>query len=236
MARDSIIRRMLPRAAGCAIALTITCSLAAADLLDASRRAVAGGQTLPPVRTLRMIGRLRQAADRDATIDGIVEIRVLLPDRFIRIDRVGTERRVSGFDRGRVLSTGTGRTSDRLKLERRQLSHLMLGALAVVVSDEGVDVRAVGEEAFPDTRTLDVTAKSWSVRFVMDVATAMPMRLVYFGTGRGATITSFADRRDIDGYLFPHRITTTTSERVLETLMFDEVLLNPPLGDADFRG
>jgi hypothetical protein len=122
-----------------------------------------------------------------------------------------------------------------LRLERAQLVRLMLGAAAIVVGDEAVDIQAGGDEAFPDTRTLDLTTKSWSLRFVMDAATALPMRLVYFGTGRGTTITSFADRRDVDGYQLPHRITTTTAERVLETLMLDQVVVNPALTNADFK-
>jgi len=222
-------------AGGVLCVLGLIGGLAAADLLDASRAAVAGGQSLPPVQSLKMSGRLRVAAGRDATTDGSVDIRIQLPRRYLRIDTIGSTRRVTGFDGDRVLTAGRGRAADRLRLERAQLARLMLGAAALVVSDEQVDIQPGGEEAFPDTRTLDLTAKSWSLRYVMDAATAMPLRLVYFGTGRGTTITSFADRRDVAGYRLPHRVTTTTSELVLETLMFDEIVINPPLTDADFR-
>ena len=226
----------MQRRAACAVcALAFSTGLAAADLLDASRAAVAGGRSLPALRSLSLTGRLRVTGERDTSVDGAVVIRVVLPARFIRVDTIGPVRRVSGFDGTRVLTAGGGRAADRLRQERAQLARLMLGAAAMVVWDERVDIQSGGEEAFPDTRTLDLTAKSWSMRYVMDAATAMPMRLVYFGTGRGTTITSFADRRNVDGYQLPHRITTTTSERVLETLMFDDVLVNPTLTDADFR-
>ena len=222
-------------ATGALLLVALCGGLAAADLLDASRAAVAGGQPLPPVQSLKMSGRLRAAVDRDTTTDGTVDIRIQLPRRYLRIDTIGSTRRVSGFDGDRVLTSGRGRAGDRLQLERGQLARMMLGAAALLVGDERVDIQPGGEEAFPDTRTLDLTAKSWSLRYVMDATTALPLRLVYFGTGRGTTITSFADRREVAGYRWPHRVTTTTAELVLETLMFDEILINPPLTNADFR-
>jgi hypothetical protein len=232
---DGIIRRMRRRAACAACILALVGGLAAADLLDASRVAVTGGRARPALQTLSMNGRLRVAADDGTTLDGTVAIRIALPRRFVRIDTIGATRRVSGFDGDRLLTRSDGRPADRLKLERAQLTRLLLGAAAIVVADERVDIRAAGEEAFPDTRALDLTTRSWSVRYVMDAASALPLRLVYFAPQRGTTITSFADRRDVDGYLLPHRITTTTAERVLETLMLDEMMVNPRLTDADFK-
>jgi hypothetical protein len=221
--------------AGGVLVLALIAGLTAVDLLEASRAAITGGRPLPPLQSLKMSGRLRVATSRDATADGTVEIRIQLPRRYLRIDTIGATRRVSGFDGGRVFTAGAGRAPERLRLEREQLTRLLLGAAALVVSDDRVDIQQGGEEAFPDTRALDLTAKSWSLRYVMDAATAMPMRVVYFGSGRGTTIMSFADRRDVTGYQLPHRVTTTTSELVLETLMFDEVVVNPRLADADFR-
>lgn len=212
---------MWRRAVWLACVFATSASLAAGDLLDASRAAVAGGQPLPPIQNLKMTGRLRVAADRDAMVDGTVEIQIELPRRYMRIDTIGSTRRVSGFDRDRVLTPGPGRAAERLREARAQLARLMLGIAAAVVSDERVDMQSADDEAFPDTRAVDLTTKSWSLRYVMDKATSLPMRIVFFGGGRGTTITSFADRRDVGGYQLPHRITTTTSERVLETLMFD---------------
>ena len=215
--------------------LALAGALAAADPLDASRLAVTGGRPRPAIHTLSMNGRLRVTADDGTMRDGTVAIRIALPRRFVRVDTIGGTRRMSGFDGDRLLTRSDGRAADRLKVERAQLTRLLLGAAAIVVADERVDIRAAGDEAFPDTRALDVTARSWSLRYVMDAASALPLRLVYFAPQRGTTITSFADRRDVDGYLLPHRITTTTAERVLETLMFDEMMVNPALTDADFK-
>lgn len=213
--------------------LTVCFAVTAADLLDASRAAVVGSQ--PPIRSLRMSGRLRMAGRGDETIDGTLELRAQLPRRFLRVDTIGSARRVSGFDGNRLLTTSNGRGTSGLADERAAFARMMLGIAAIVATDEPARIEAGGEEAFPDTRSVDITTKSWSLRFVMDATSAMPMRLVFFGKARGTTITSFADRRDVAGYQIPHRITTTTADRVLETLMFDEVIVNPPFGDADFR-
>lgn len=216
-----------------AVALTLTCALTAADPLDASRAAVAG--TRPPIHALKMAGRLRTATTGDQTIDGTVEIRIQLPRRFVRIDTIDATRRVTGIDGGRLLSPARVRGRDQVGEHRAELARLMLGIAAIVVGDEPIRIEPAADEAFADTRSLDLTSRSWSLRFVMDAATSMPMRLVFFGRGRGTTITSFADRRDVAGYQIPHRITTTTADRVLETLMFDEASVNPPLTEADFR-
>ena len=219
------MRGMWRRAVWLASVLATGGSLAASDLLDASRSAISGGRPLPAIHGLTMTGRLRLTAERDAMLDGTVEIQIELPRRYTRIDTIGSTRRISGFDRDQVLTSGPGRPAERLRDERAKLARLMLGIAAAVVTDEHVEMQFAGDEAFPDTRAVDLTTKSWSLRYVMDKATSMPMRIVFFGGSRGTTITSFADRRDVDGYQLPHRITTTTSERVLETLMFDEILV-----------
>jgi hypothetical protein len=45
---------------------------------------------------------------------------------------------------------------------------------------------------------------------------------------------SFANRRPAGGIDLPFRITTQTPDRVLETLMIDEIVVNPDLTDRDF--
>jgi hypothetical protein len=73
------------------------------------------------------------------------------------------------------------------------------------------------------------------MRLVVDVPSYLPLRLVSFGDRRGSTVVSFANRRPVGGIDLPFRITTQTSERVLETLMFDEILVNPDLTEDAFR-
>jgi hypothetical protein len=39
----------------------------------------------------------------------------------------------------------------------------------------------------------------------------------------------------VDGVQLPARVTTLIAERVLETLMFDDMRVNPDLNEGDFR-
>ena len=61
------------------------------------------------------------------------------------------------------------------------------------------------------------------------------MRIVYFGERQVSTVVSFANRRSVGGLSLPFRVTTQTPDRVLETLMFDEIRVNPDLKQDDFR-
>ena len=54
------------------------------------------------------------------------------------------------------------------------------------------------------------------------------------GSSQDETIT-FEDRREVSGLKLPHRITTTASGRVIDALIFDEILVNPELGKGDFK-
>src|SRR4051794_13242439 len=128
-------------AATVAVAVVALASrLGAIDRLDACRTAVAGGRSLPPIRALKMTGRLRAAADRDAISDGIVEIRIQWPRRYIRVDTIGGARHVSGFDGDHVLTAGRGRSAERLRFERGQLSRLMLGIAGMLAEDDRVEI------------------------------------------------------------------------------------------------
>jgi hypothetical protein len=70
---------------------------------------------------------------------------------------------------------------------------------------------------------------------VFDRSSHVPLRLVYDSRYGAGTVMSFANRRDVDGLQLPSRVTTLIADRVLETLMFDEMQVNPDLRDADFR-
>src|SRR5579864_2357658 len=102
----------------------------------------------------------------------------------------------------------------------------MLGAVVYALPDQKIAVRSTGEEAFEDTAAVDVDGPFFAARLVVDAASFVPMRIVYFGEGRVSTVVSFADRRPVDGIDVPFRVTTRTAERVLETLMFDEITVD----------
>jgi hypothetical protein len=177
------------------------------------------------LRSLVFKGRVRVPSnDGGTTVDSTVEIRILLPDRFLRIDRIDESA-----------ASSPGRISERRSRDRAQFTRLMLGAAAYNAADSALTVQSTGESAFPDTVALDVSGKSFSARYVVDAGTSVPLRLVYFGERSVSTVVSFADRRVTNGIDLPFRVTTRTGERVLETLTFDEILVNPPLTKSDFE-
>jgi hypothetical protein len=203
---------------------------AARGQLERARAAVLGPRANEGLRSLLLRGRLRVGITREQAVDGQVEIRVLFPDRYLRVDTVdGTERR-SGFT-GRTLLTPKG----DVNAERTSFTRLMLGLAAFVPAEPRLTFESTGESAFADTAAIDVSAPGFSARMVFDRSSHVPLRLVYDSRYGAGTVMSFANRRDVDGLQLPSRVTTLIADRVLETLMFDEMQINPDLHDADFR-
>jgi hypothetical protein len=202
---------------------------AARALMEKSRAAVIDG-TPTPIRSLVLRGRLR-LPEQETAGDGTVEIKMRLPDRFARVDAIhGTQRRLV------VNGRAPAKESADDAVARAQFITLMLGMAGVVPVSDDLVVRSTGEAGFADTAAIDITGPgSYSVRLVLDAASSIPLRVVSFGGRNVSTVISFANRRTVDGYRLPFRVTTQTAERVLEALMFDDVLVNPELREDDFR-
>ena len=111
----------------------------------------------------------------------------------------------------------------------------MLGLAPWVSTADSLVLKSTGETAFADTAAVDVSGPGFSGRLVFDTTTHVPLRVVYFAEGGVSMVVSFANRRVAGGLELPFRITTQTPDRVLETLMLDEILVNPPLTPADFK-
>jgi hypothetical protein len=159
---------------------------------------------------------------------------MLLPDRFLRVDTYGTTERRSGFAGNTDLSRRSGATPD-VRRARAELTRLMLGLAPWVATGDAPVVKSTGETAFTDTAAVDVSSPGFSARLVLDTASHVPLRVVYFAEGGVSMVVSFANRRVTGGLELPFRITTQTPDRVLETLMLDEILVNPQLTDRDFQ-
>ena len=69
---------------------------------------------------------------------------------------------------------------------------------------------------------------------MFDASDRMPTKLVYPGSPAEETMT-FADRRDAGGLKVPFHVTTTAGGRVIDELIFDQVLVNPEIGKGEFR-
>jgi hypothetical protein len=203
---------------------------AARGQFEQGRAAIFKGKTPEEVRSMVLKGRLRQGISRDQAVDGLVEIRVLLPDRYLRIDTLNGVERRAGLAGRTVLTSG-----GELNAERASFTRLMLGLAAHIPAEPKLTFQSTGETAFAHTVAVDVTGQGFAARLVFDGPTHVPLRLVYDSRYGAGTVMSFANRRGVDGIELPSRVTTLIADRVLETLMFDEMHVNVDLRDSDFR-
>jgi hypothetical protein len=98
----------------------------------------------------------------------------------------------------------------------------------------GARASAIVTNGASDPFSMDVASESFSARFVVDHLSQAPAQLVYQGAKQVPTTMAFADRREVGGLLMPYRIATTAGDRVVETLTFDEILVNPELSKNEF--
>src|SRR5262245_1125196 len=182
-------------------------------LVDRGRAAVVPASS--ELRSLRFVGRVRIPQEGSAFDEGQVEIKILLPDQFLRVDTIGA--------------------SPKQSRDRAFFTRFMLGTVVYPIPDARLAIRSTGESAFEDTVAVDVSGPSFEARLVFEHPSMIPLRLSYFPSGSVSTVMSFANRRRVDGVLVPFRVTTQTPQRVFEALLFDDVVVNPPLTQADFR-
>jgi hypothetical protein len=201
----------------------------ARQLFDGARAAVLHDKPIASVRSLVLTGRVRAAVGSEER-DGQVQIKVLLPDHYSRVDTYAGAERRSGFAGTRLLTP-----SGSLAQERARFTRVMLGLIAYAPPEPRLKLQSIGESGFADTEAVDVTGTAFTARLVFDRVSRVPMRLVFFGERQVSVVVSFANRRAVDGIELPSRITTQTPDRVLETLMFDEMTVNADLREDQFR-
>jgi hypothetical protein len=127
---------------------------AAQNLFVRSRAAVAHAGTVTQLRSLVLRGHLRTMADNGAPLDGAIEIKVLLPDNFLRIETYAAVQRFLGFS-GKSLLTAI-REGNRIELPpekaapqmlratQAHFTRLMLGAATFITSDRQMTIRSSG--------------------------------------------------------------------------------------------
>jgi len=130
---------------------------AAQNLFVRSRAAVAHAGTVTQLRSLMLRGHLRTMADNGAPLDGAIEIKVLLPDNFLRIETYAEVQRYLGFS-GRSLLTAI-REGNRIELPpekaapqmlratQAHFTRLMLGVATYITSDRQMTIRSSGGAA-----------------------------------------------------------------------------------------
>jgi hypothetical protein len=224
----------------------------------ASAREALGGAQVAGVKSLLLQGESQalNLANSQMSPPAVLEIRVLPPDHYVRIDITETIEQRAGFSRETVLNAIKPRKPDvnvggswgpeQIKTERYAIARLMLGLLARTDMVQGLrpaaaDANSIAFEA-PDgfAATLD-----------FDPSTRVPVRLRYrsfvrfpppagqpikgLPPGADADVTvAFSERRVVGGVLLPHRITTTAKEFTLNELRFHKIVVNPALAPEDF--
>jgi hypothetical protein len=213
----------------------------AASLFRTSRMNMSGREaTIRELLALHMTGTIRIATPDGATETGTTDIKVLLPDRYLRVDVTKGATRYSGFSRVELLSAiksggGVSYLPDALRpaalqSERRRLSYFLLGSTTYVSAALSPVIYSAGYGARQKVVEGIDRDKQFLLRLVFGDS-MLPARVEYPG---GAM--TFADRRMADGLQMPFRVTTMGGGgRLVDDITFDTIRVNTPLSAADFR-
>ncbi|HYM24577.1 MAG TPA: hypothetical protein VEU08_15275 [Vicinamibacterales bacterium] len=229
------------------------------DLFRYARMAIGGG--VSKVKAVEMRGRSK--VDMNGTlIDCGVDIKILMPDSYLRIDATATDAKLAGFSGKKLLSairsadgklqTPPDNLADTiLKNERARLARLLLGAATYVTPDVAlrfssaglgggaIDPRSSGRTAASasgqaEPNGADVSGPNgFRARLIIGASSRMPEKLTY--PGNPEETMTFEDRRDVSGLKLPFSITTTAGGRVIDALVFDEIIVNPAIAKDDFK-
>jgi hypothetical protein len=220
------------------------------DLFNSARIAIFGGPGgIARLQGLRFKGRSRFAGSGDDFLAGTVDIRVLLPDRYLRIDTGSFGRRQVGYagntslDRiesvtGRITPDSRG-AAVMLQADRSELARLMLGVAMYASQEVPVKLQTrdtqIEMPGLPDALGIDATGETFAARIAFDGKSHLPLRVVFWSGDRTVLTPAFSDRRSVGGMKVPYAIVTTAGDRTVDELTFDEVTVNPPLTANDFR-
>jgi hypothetical protein len=127
---------------------------AAQNLFVRSRAAVAHTGTVTQLRSLILRGHLRTTADNGSPLEGAIEIKVLLPDSFLRVETYADVQRLTGFA-GKSLLTAMraghrvelppdNATAPLLRVTRAHFTRFMLGVATYITPDRQMTMRSSG--------------------------------------------------------------------------------------------
>jgi hypothetical protein len=221
----------------------------AKDLFNSARIAIFGGPGgIARLQGFRFKGRSRFAGSGDNLLLAAVEIRVLLPDRYLRIDTGTFGSRQIGYSGDTSLDrieSATGRiTSDSrgaaavLQADRLELARLMLGVAMYASQEVPMKLQTrdtqIDMPGLPEALGIDATGETFAARIAFEGKSHLPVRVVFWSGDRTVLTSAFSDRRSIGGIKVPYAIVTTAGERIVDEMLFDEVVVNPKLTKADF--
>jgi hypothetical protein len=227
------------------------------DLFTAARIAISGGPNgVARLEALHFKGRSRIPGSDGQTFDGAVEIRIQLPDKYLRIDTGNFGRRLTGYAGSTPLAliensekrvVSEPKDADTVEAARYELARLMLGAAtwvshevkvqlftrdAPIPLDSVQDISGATDPLGVDAITTD--GGGFRARVIMDPKSRMPVRVVHRNGAETVTM-AILERRAVSGYKLPsHIVVTTGNERVLDEVWFDEIAVNPKFSKTDF--
>jgi hypothetical protein len=224
-----------------------------------ARMAVGGG--VSKLKALQLKGRSKLDLN-GSLVDCAVDIKILFPDYYLRIDATATDAKLAGFAGKTALNAiraGANLslppehlTSAILKNEQMRLARLLLGAATYVTPTFAMIFRSSGltggvvdprvsaktmatAEGRGEPNVAEVAgAGGFRARFVVDGISRMPAKLIYPNNPQEETMT-FEDRRDVNGIKLPFHITTTAGGRIVDELILEQILVNPEISKSDFK-
>lgn len=218
-------------------------------LFRQSRNALGGEASVVGITSLVMKGTVQVSAADGGPPERAIELRILLPDQYLRLESGGGWTKRSGFSGNRLLTEITSQgmvdrppatmTEALLRAEKQRLARLLLGTASLATPEVWLNVRmppgASEAGSVSVGRVLEAASKdNFLVRAFYDAA-ALPMRVEYDASRRRIS-TAFGDRRKVGGVLLPHTMTTTLDGMPLEEIRLSEIAVNPALTKADFGG
>lgn len=234
----------------------------AENLFRYARMAVGGG-VVSKVKSLVLKGHSRIINNDGALVGAAVEIKMLLPDYYLRVDTIGSTQKVAGFANKTVLSAirqnGTVEYPPAqlekpiLRNERLRADRFLLGALTYAGADRSLTITSIGrsgemidprqsarsamtiDQSHVEPNVFAVMGDDLKARVEIDSATRMPVRMRFPAADNGEVLLSFEDRRPVDGLQMPFRVTMTERGQVIDELLLDQILVNPELGKGDFK-
>jgi len=235
----------LPIAAAGQYAVSFGGDIHAQNTFLAARAAISRhGGSIVKLRSLFAAGRARFITADGSATEGRIEFRVLLPDRFLRIDQSGTARRRFGISAGRLVhqvSEGAHAlqippAAENALLERahRDFVLFMTGMVLYPPDSESILFRSMIVGATANEPYM-LNGAGDTVRFTLslDPRTRMPSAIGYAEEGVDVTL-AFDDRRTVSGLELPHHVIRTAGALRTDDFHFEELRVNPPLTKDDF--
>lgn len=224
-----------------------------------ARMAVGGG--VSTLKALQLKGRSRVDLN-GSLVDCALDIKILFPDYYLRIDATATDAKLAGFAgktvlnairAGANLSLPPERlTSAILKNEQMRLARLLVGAATYVTPNVAMTFHSSGliggpvdprssaktmaaAEGRGEPNVADITGTGgFRARLVVDGISRMPARLIYASNPQDEVMV-FADRRDVNGLKLPFHVTTTAGGRIVDELILAQIIVNPEISKSDFK-